>query len=76
MQREPVFPVQRAALEPPTKSTSDVSNITGSFTPLMRPLAVQAIPKFPTTSLRRPRVTENSTVSQQNEGTKRFPDIT
>ena len=44
--------------------------------PLMRPLAVQAIPKFPTTSLRRPRVTENSTVSQQNEGTKRFPDIT
>lgn len=72
VQGDPVIPVQRPSLEPLIKSTSDVSKITESA--LMRPLAVQAIPKFPNSSSRRPRVTEDSTVSQ-NEGTKRFPTI-
>jgi len=76
VQGNPVIPVQpRPSLQPPIKSTSDVSKKMGSFMPLMRPLAVQAIPNFRNSSLHRPGVTKDLTISQQNEGTKRLPNI-
>jgi len=65
-----VIPVQpQASLESSIRSTVDVTKITQIVHPRTTLFAVQPIP---ISSLHRPFVTEHSTVSQRNEGIKRF----
>lgn len=65
-----VIPVQpQASLESSVRSTVDVTKITQIVCPPTRLFAMQPLPN---SSLHRPCVKKPSTVSQRNEGIKRF----